>query len=432
MPKFKNLGVLSGLLLSLIFASASALAGAANLASTTDHDQPKSGVPPLTLVQTCGVSLENVNILTDWRITGFKNAPVALFPRGAAAQMLASTEQLLGQAVDVVMIGDPSPEDIALLQHADGFVYGPSAVTWNQKAAALDQRLTGQVSPQSSFPTEDQPYVRSASKRRANLKRATTIDAHVERLPLTPELLEKFYREVYRPFMANLEGREDNIGSVEEFYKKRAAKIAEGSQYYVQFIWGYNSVADAQAPEGDQKPQKRILGAYIIEHVPHLAQVNLDKAAFDTRTNDDLKKANLALRSFEWAMEWAVEMGAQTLSIGTDAAGYTHFDYILEGLAKQKSDLGFRPLFVEGEWSGPFQKRLFRILNYERLGPSYLTFAFKAGQDGNGAPLDMHYFSEKFGQRWSTVEAQNPLLRKTSDPFMALGCDFYGRPLRNN
>lgn len=286
--------------------------------------------------------------------TGFKQSKVAVFEPGSAKEMQAGEAALLAEGIHVVMIKNPSPEDIAILTADKGYHYGPLWLTNHQPVRSYEEYI-------NSIPDEEM----SAKKKKEK------ISAYHRKLRASEKLHEGVGQTEVR------------IGEFSDAY------FQEWYALYKESILSRDSGADAAGPkfatsEGGSKgelhryqsvsmrdEQGQLIGGYVLEKFEINGEriLKVKFAAF--KKGDPYDSMNLAYRAFDETVKYARDEGFDTISYGSDPNLYGN-DLTSPGLLRFKRELGFVPTY----WQyGPFaETRILKVLNPEKIGDFYLTY----------------------------------------------------------
>ena len=289
----------------------------------------------------------------EWIKVLFRFQTVAMFEPGQALQMREREGELKKRGVDVVMIKEPSQSDLALLKGAEGYSYGPLAVTWHQPTRTFIEQLDARTN------------VVDLAKKKNDWKRklrASEGKVYEEILPVNQENWTLYWDYLYKPHVADKPKGSAPVGPDVSSLGGLANKGA------VLDLSAFSLVLYRE--NGTGKP----LGGVLLERFKAQGILKTRCAAFNK--NGEYRKLNLYSRTHEATARIAKAEGIATMSYGSDPNFYGD-DMLDIGLLSYKAKLGYQP---ELWTTGPDffkQTRVIKILNPEKAGlPHYVMFSF--------------------------------------------------------
>lgn len=274
--------------------------------------------------------------------TGFADKIVAILNSGSGSSVASLEERLTRQAVEVVIIENPTQQDRTALKDRACVFYGPTFVDWIKPALFYPEEIALR---EDLSPAE-------IKKRTADFARKLK---KTERFVLdTDPLEEQGLKEWLEIFRTHVMGKAYAVETTDETLIP-SLKSKNQLKY-----WRAIYVRDPDS--------KHMVGGMLLEISPERRLLTIRRAAFDT--SERLRKTPISIRAYHEATALAKKEGLSLISYGADPALFGELAGL--GLQQFKSRLGFKPIP-----STLIQKdRLLILLSPAAFPQGFVVFAY--------------------------------------------------------
>jgi len=299
-----------------------------------------------------------LELLSGLMEVSFRDEIVAKFSPGSHEMLLAQTQQLIQEGVNVLMIKDPTHDDRQALLAKEGFFLGPLFITWHKKTQSFEDEI------RSRTDIVDSKKTKKINDYHRKLRKTERFEIEVG------QLTEESFAEYFPLFTRWVVQKEKGVQTMEENFA-----TSEGATEGKLDNWGRIFIRDPDSRE--------IVAGVILQLFPEESICKIKAAAFNK--SEEYRKVPLSIRTFSEATKFAIANGYKTLSYGSDPNFYGEMADV--GLQRFKASLGFKPeVWGVSEITTP---RIIKVLNKDAFGGSYITYSF----DDTGAPI-AHVFGD--------------------------------------
>ena len=306
---------------------------------------------------------------STWRESTLKKSKVAVFSTGEANALIARETELRAQGFHAIILHEPNTEDLALLKIEDGFLYGPTGVTWHQPAIPVADRLL----TRGDLSHKEIEKKKSDYNRKVNASKNYKVGDRgivVETGGLEDAAYGEWYRTLYLPFVA--EGRDSGVDVAGAMFTRPEGASKGDLQRFSKLFLRDESTGN-------------LIGGLILEAFVAEGVLKIRFAAFNRE--EKYLKLNLSYRSYDEALNLAIREQFETLSYGSCPNIYSN-DLALMGIQHFKSSLGFQPLMWN--MAGFDKTRIVKFLSAGPMGNNILTYSFASPLDLTRLIIDLY------------------------------------------